>query len=331
MDVDARTVRRVVIVDDSRTSQAILEAAFGSRPGFQIVGIAADAASGLDLVKRLAPDLVTLDLCMPYIDGAAFLEMLSGMKGLCKIVVSEQATKNITMASKLEALGASLCLSKRELSENHSAFLKKVSHACDQVAEASRQRIANAGLRPDRPRTAGPRPMPLSSSVRFGFPIPLDEKARLVALQRKRLANAVRERQFDLITRHAAEVTGFPVCLLTFIDENTQWVKSCFGYEAESGPRADAFCNHTIASGSLFVVQDARADQRFSSNPFVIGEPGFRTYAGQPIVSEEGTRLGAVCVLDTKVRLVTPLVTRQLATISDILGSMIDNRPALAA
>ena len=167
--------------------------------------------------------------------------------------------------------------------------------------------------------------------VHYGFPIPIDEEVRLEALQSKHLANAVREREFDLITRFAAETTGFPVCVLTFIDRETQWIKSSFGFEGQSGPRSDAFCNYTIAGGQLFVVHDAAIDPRFQTNPAVVGEPGFRTYAGQPVVSAEGVRLGALCVLDTKVRPVTAAMTRKLASVAEIIGSIIDKRPMMAA
>ena len=126
MNMAARKVRRVVIVDDSRTSQAILERTFEQRPDFKIVGIAGDATQGMEMVRRLGPDLVTIDLCMPYIDGAALLETMKNWTGLCKIVISDQAVKSILVSSKLEALGASLCLGKREILNAPSFFFKRV-------------------------------------------------------------------------------------------------------------------------------------------------------------------------------------------------------------
>lgn len=329
MAIVKQSRRRVVVVDDSRTSQAVLEAAFDARPDFEVVGVAANAADGIDLVRRLGPDVVTIDLCMPYVDGAGMLDLMVAMTGVCKLIVSDAAVDNVRVSSKLESLGASFCASKREVANDPAGFFRKVNRACDRVAVAVRHEAYPDMLSSDPSRRSGVRiPGP---PVHYGFPIPADEEDRLCALQAKRLANAMRERQFDLITRFASEATGFPVCLLTFIDRDTQWIKSCFGFEGDSLARADAFCNHTIAAGALFVVPNAESDPRFASNPFVVGEPGFRTYVGHPIVSEAGVRLGALCVLDTKVRSVTAPVTRRLASLSGIIGSMIDSRPAHAA
>jgi CheY-like chemotaxis protein len=329
MNAAAAKVRRVVIVDDSRTSQAILEAAFQSHGGFAIVGVACDATSGFEMVRKLGPDLVSIDLCMPYIDGSALLEMLAPMKSLCKLILSDQATSNVLLASKLEASGASICLGKTQLANQPASFFRKVVKACEKVEDAGWQDGPLLTLTSESERRSGVRVA--KPPVHLGIPVPFDEDARLAALQRKRLANAVRERQFDLVTRFVAEDTAFPVCLMTFIDQDTQWIKSAYGFEATSGPRSDAFCNYTIAGGKLFVVANAETDARFATNPIVTGDPHFRTYAGQPIISSEGVRLGALCVLDTRVRSITPCVTRKLALFSEILSSMIDGRPATAA
>lgn len=324
----ADQIRRAVIIDDSRTSQIILEEAIHSGPGFKVVGVANDASTGLDLVKTLSPDLVIINLTMPYIDGAALLTRMTGMPRLCKLIISEQAATNVFMARKLESLGATLCLGKRELSENPQSFLKKIVKACDEIEKAASDR-GSADLSSDVSRRSGVRR--LRGDVDLGVPIPFDENDRLILLERARLANAVRENQFDLITRHVAEQTDFPVCLLTFIDRDTQWIKSSFGFATGQTARADAFCTYTIASGDFFVVRNAVTDPRFMENPYVVGEPFLRTYAGQPVVSIEGTRVGSLCIFDTRVRAIRPQVPRQLKTFADLIGCMIDSRLALAA
>ncbi|WP_242098506.1 response regulator [Sphingomonas sp. CROZ-RG-20F-R02-07] len=319
----------MVIVDDSRTSQLILEAAFQAHGGFDVVGMASDAAAGYTMVRRLGPDLVTIDLCMPYIDGSALLDMLAPLTATCKIVVSDLAATNIAMAAKLKALGATLCLGKQDLVHRPEAFFKNMVKACEALEAKSWVSGPLLTLTSDGRTRGGSRSS--RQPVHFGIPIPVDEEARLAELQRRRLDNAVREREFDLVTRFVAEETGFPVCLLTFIDKDTQWIKSSFGFDVTSGPRSDAFCNYTIAGGRLFVVGNAETDPRFANNPMVTGAPGFRTYVGQPIVSGDGIQLGALCVLDTKVRPVPSSMTRKLASLTEILGSMIDRRPVLAA
>ncbi len=323
-----KKIRRVVVVDDSRTSQAILEAAFERHPNFVVVGIASDATTGFELACKLAPDLLTIDLCMPYIDGSALLGMLTDHTAICKVIVSEQITKSLALTNKLQAMGASLCISKSQLADDAGAFFKKLEKACEAVEAAQGYGAPILKLSSDPARRAGYRAGKLP--VHYGYPVPADEDDRLNALREHGLANAVRERQFDLVTRYTADATGFPLCALTFIDESTQWIKSSYGYDEESTPRSTAICNYTISAGALFVVQNAETDPRFCAFPSVKND-GLRTYVGYPVTSAAGIRLGALCLADTKVRLVTPTTVKRLSTMADIVGTMIDGRRPLAA
>lgn len=316
--------KRVVIVDDSRTIQAILDNAFGARKGFCVVGLSSDAPSAAEMIATLMPDIVTIDLCMPYIDGAALLEMVAHLPDVCKIIVSDQATKNIVMTGKLERAGASACLGKRELIENQDAFFAKVNAAWAASRHGERGRSAST-------RTLDPAVAQVAQSndrSNSSYPVPFDERRRLLVLRDKRLADAVHERQFDLITRHMANLADFPVCLVTFIDKTTQWIKSAHGFDAVSTPRGPAFCNYTISQGDAFVVPNALKDERFARNPLVLGSPHIRSYFGHPITARDGTRLGALCLIDVRPRTVSSLVLGQLADMADVVAEMIENRQA---
>ncbi len=79
---------RVLIVDDSATNRRALSKVLESAPGIEVVGRAADGEEGLKLALQLSPDVVTLDLEMPKMDGYSFLRLLMARKPTPVIVVS---------------------------------------------------------------------------------------------------------------------------------------------------------------------------------------------------------------------------------------------------
>lgn len=314
---------RVVIVDDSRTIQAMLDNAFSKRKDFRVVGFSSDATTAVDMIRSVMPDVVTIDLNMPYIDGATLLRTIADLETVCKIVVSDAPLKNLALAASLVQAGAALCLGKTQLAADPNAFFTKVRAAAKGIGKGKRHDRCAAEEFSCR-GTATAQVSPASPDKHF--PIPADEQDRLQFLRRNDLANNERERRFDLVTRHLTRVTDFPVSLLTFIDRDTQWIKSSSGLEIGSTPREEAFCNYTIAQGGAFVVANAASDQRFAHFLSVANSPSVRCYAGYPVVTSDGINVGALCLIDNRVRAVSKQVLDQLAGMADIVAEMIDER-----
>jgi excisionase family DNA binding protein len=134
------------------------------------------------------------------------------------------------------------------------------------------------------------------------FPIALNERQRLVALERAGLLDTAPEEAFDRLTWLAAESLQAPVALMTLLTPTRQWFKSRVGLDLPETPRSWAFCNHTIMQKQVFSVEDLSSDPRFSDNPAVVGAPGFRFYAGAPVLDENGFVVGSLCVIDYKAR-----------------------------
>ena len=107
---------------------------------------------------------------------------------------------------------------------------------------------------------------------------------------------------FDRLTRLGARVFDAPIVLVSLVDANRQWFKSCYGLSATQTGRDESFCAHAILTSEPLVIEDATTDPRFSDNPLVAGEPGIRFYAGAPLVSPGGKRTGTFCVIDVKAR-----------------------------
>jgi len=135
---------------------------------------------------------------------------------------------------------------------------------------------------------------------------PVDESARLEALRGYGILDTPPEALYEEITKLAAHVCGVPASAISLIDEDRQWFKAIFGMDAEESPRDVAFCAHTILEDDVMVVEDATTDRRFADNPFVLSDPQIRFYAGAPLVTSEGHALGALCVIDTQPRQLSP-------------------------
>ncbi|MEY2569576.1 MAG: hypothetical protein QOE35_4105 [Actinomycetota bacterium] len=131
---------------------------------------------------------------------------------------------------------------------------------------------------------------------------PPDEDERLAALRALELLDTPQEERFDRITRTATRLFKVPISLVTLVDEDRQWFKSCFGTEVRETSRDISFCGHTILRPAPFIIVDASLDLRFADNPMVTGPPYVRFYAGIPIHSTSGHTVGSFCVIDTEPR-----------------------------
>lgn len=79
---------RVLVVDDSPLVRNVLAAIINEQPDMQVVGMAADALEARDQVRELQPDVITLDVEMPKLDGVTFLQQLMQVKPTPVLMVS---------------------------------------------------------------------------------------------------------------------------------------------------------------------------------------------------------------------------------------------------
>lgn len=134
-------------------------------------------------------------------------------------------------------------------------------------------------------------------------PNKIDEEAfRLSVLKSYNVLNTQKELEFEFITKECQELFRCPIAVVSLVDMGRQWFKSIAGLPAESTPRCVSFCAHVVkkATESVMVVPDASLDPRFKENPLVAGGPQIRFYAGAPLTTPEGAKIGSLCVIDTK-------------------------------
>ena len=154
--------------------------------------------------------------------------------------------------------------------------------------------------------------------------IPQDEQARLETLRSFSILDTPPEERFDRLTRMAKRLLGVPIALVSLIDENRQWFKSCVGLSASETSRDISFCGHAILGNELFIVPDTQKDERFADNPLVVGDPNIRFYAGCPLRAPNGQKLGTLCIIDRQPR---NLEMEDLEALED-LASMVEREIA---
>jgi diguanylate cyclase (GGDEF)-like protein len=130
----------------------------------------------------------------------------------------------------------------------------------------------------------------------------IQEQARLATLDRYDILDTPAEEAFDRITRLTRRIFDVPMSTITLIDGHRQWFKSRQGVSAAETPKGPALCNVAIREARPLIVPDTTMDARFSANPFVVGEPHIRFYAGVPLQTPEGHCIGTLCAMDTKPR-----------------------------
>lgn len=131
---------------------------------------------------------------------------------------------------------------------------------------------------------------------------PQDEARRLQSLRALNVLDTPAEERFDRLTRVAKRAFGVPIALVSLVDQDRQWFKSCQGLDASETARDISFCGHAILGDHVFVVADAACDPRFHDNPLVVGGPRIRFYAGCPLSAPDGSKLGTLCIIDTEPR-----------------------------
>lgn len=129
--------------------------------------------------------------------------------------------------------------------------------------------------------------------------LPANEDYRLKALYDLSVLDTPSEKSYDDIAQLAMMIGQVPIAIISLVDKDRQWFKSCFGLDATETHRDIAFCAHAILTPQdLLEVEDAACDFRFVDNPLVTGAPGIRFYAGAPLVTPAGFALGTLCIID---------------------------------
>jgi GAF domain-containing protein len=150
------------------------------------------------------------------------------------------------------------------------------------------------------------------------------DSGRLDALRATGLLDSDVSPSFDRLARLAAHVLNAPVALVSLVDADRQFFKSCLGlpepWASERGsPLTHSFCQHAVASREPLLVDDAREHELLRDN-LAIRDMGVIAYAGIPLIDPDGYALGTLCVIDSRPRHWT---SHQVQLLGDLAASVV--------
>ena len=156
-------------------------------------------------------------------------------------------------------------------------------------------------------------------------PLPPNEADRLASLRARAILDTEPEAEFDTLVRVAAEICNVPIALVSLVDENRQWFKAKIGLEATETPREVAYCAHAILEDAIMEVPDSSLDPRFVDNP-LREEANIAFYAGVPLETSDGHRLGTLCVVDHVPRRLTEAQRTGLEALAAQVVRLLEDR-----
>jgi phosphoribosyl 1,2-cyclic phosphodiesterase/CheY-like chemotaxis protein len=280
IDLSAATRPVLLYVHDSQVMAVLSEAA--AIEGFPRHVVADDK----ELLRRTSedqPSLIMVEHNPPHIDGQAIASAIRRVEG----------TDSVQVPIVLVAAAERLANRENSLVTDWLVAPFKVSYARARIHAW----VLRTACRWIRAQT------------------PAKEDQRLAALQHLAILDTPPDARFDRVTRIAASALGVPIALVSLIDRDRQWFKSCFGLNVSETSRDVAFCAHVVHQQEELVVPDTLQDDRFADNPLVVAAPHIRFYAGAPLILDDGNCIGTLCVVDTRPR---ELSQAELATLRDL-------------
>ncbi|MFL6715021.1 MAG: chemotaxis response regulator protein-glutamate methylesterase [Burkholderiaceae bacterium] len=165
---------RVVVVDDSALIRSVLREIIDSQPDMEVAGVAPDPIVAREMIRRLDPDVLTLDVEMPKMDGLDFLEKLMRLRPMPVVMVSTLTERGSEITMRALELGAVDFVTKPKISIQHG-MQEYADTIADKIRAAARARIRRHVPGPAAPAASAARPLPA-----LGNPLASSEKLIII-------------------------------------------------------------------------------------------------------------------------------------------------------
>lgn len=154
------------------------------------------------------------------------------------------------------------------------------------------------------------------------------EQRRIQALKRYNILNTRPEESFDNIAKLAAQFFDLPIAIISFVDTENVFLKSNIGVEElRNVPRNNSVCSLAVLSDEVTVFEDIpNIDPAVLTDPLLVGEMGFEFYAGAPVITHDGFRIGTICVIGKHKRAFSEKEAKMLQSLAKIVMDQIEMR-----
>ncbi|QIG80637.1 GAF domain-containing protein [Stakelama tenebrarum] len=153
------------------------------------------------------------------------------------------------------------------------------------------------------------------------------EQQRLRAMRRYRVAGTDNIAEFDSLVRLAIVALSAPAAAISIVDDERVTIKAAAGAIALSSlPAEYALCNLAIRQNRPWIVEDALSDERTRNNPYVVGPPRLRFYAGAPLRTSDGYNIGMFAIVGSKPRTLAPVELKLLAHMAEVAMDVLEMR-----
>ena len=152
------------------------------------------------------------------------------------------------------------------------------------------------------------------------------EQARMDAVRRYDILDTPPDGAFDRVVAMVAQLLSVPISLVSVVDDDRIWFKARHGLDVRQIERLPGLCASAILQDGPWLVADAAHDIRTIDNPLVAGELGLRFYAGVPLVTRDGHKLGTLCAIDQQPREITPTEVSILEGMASLVVDQLELR-----
>lgn len=164
----------------------------------------------------------------------------------------------------------------------------------------------------------------------FGINIlPHNDQERVKALKRYKILDTPPEGAFDNVARLATQIFNVPISLISLVDLEQVYFKANIGMgKARTTDRGVSLCSLAVMQEGVTVFENASEEPCLLANPNVAGEFGLKFYAGAPITTFDGFRIGTLCVIDKTSRVFDENSRKIMESLAKIVMDEIELRLA---